>query len=428
MRAYIKTYGCSLNQADSAVAKSILAGAGIEVSESAQESDIVIINSCTVKNATAQKILYELDNLRAAGRKVIVTGCMAGANRDLIEKHFPEAGIVTTQNIDTLPRAMRDLAAGKKPINSGYKRLDRASLFPNTPIGTVAKVPISDGCLSACTFCETKLARGPLNSFPEESILNAISYSVQAGSAEIDLSSQDCAAYGRDKGSNIAKLMAKIKGINGSFKVRIGMMNPERMHDYLDDMLSVMEGSDRFYKFIHMPIESGSDRVLKDMKRKYSTADVEEMMKEIRSGLLGVTIETDIIVGFPTESESDFDDTVEFVRRARPDITNISRFGARPHAAASRLRQLDSETVNSRSNELSREVRRVQRALNEKHIGATHDTLITETTESSHNGRNAAYKQIVVRGSNPFIKEGTHYNVVIDEVSANVLYGHVALG
>ncbi|MCL4403185.1 2-methylthioadenine synthetase, partial [Candidatus Marsarchaeota archaeon] len=82
MRAYIKTYGCSLNQADSAVAKSILAGAGIEVSESAQESDIVIINSCTVKNATAQKILYELDNLRAAGRKVIVTGCMAGANRD----------------------------------------------------------------------------------------------------------------------------------------------------------------------------------------------------------------------------------------------------------------------------------------------------------------------------------------------------------
>ncbi len=427
MRAYIKTYGCSLNQADSEIAKSVLGCAGIGAAESIDDSDIVIINSCTVKSATAQKILYELDNFRKAGRKTIVTGCMAGANRDLIEKHFPEAGIVTTQNIDMLPDAVKGMVIGKKQVIDGRRKLDRATLFPRSGTGTIAKVPISDGCLSACTFCETKHARGPLNSFPEGSILNAVRYSIASGASEIDLSSQDCAAYGRDMGSNITGLMERIEATEGDFKVRVGMMNPEHMGDYLDDMLSIMERSNKFYRFVHVPIESGSDRVLKDMKRRYSVSDVESMIGRIRARLRDVTVETDIIVGFPTETEGDFDDTAEFIERAKPDVTNISRFGARPHAPASKMQQLSRETVNRRSNDLSRIVRKVQREINETHIGKTHDTLITETTESSHNGRNMAYKQIVVRGSNPFIKEGTHYNVTIDDVSSNVLYGRIGV-
>ncbi len=425
MRAYIKTYGCSLNQADSDVARSILSDSGIDVSGSPGDSDVIIINSCTVKSATAQKILYELDNLRKAGRNVVVTGCMAGANRDLIEKHFPAAGIVTTQNIDMLPHAVSESALGRRVVLDGYKRLDRASLSKPAEC-TIAKVPINDGCLSSCTFCETKFARGPLNSFSEDSILNAVRYSAAHGAAEIDLSSQDCGAYGRDRKSDIAGLMKRIDGIEGDFKVRVGMMNPEHMRRYLEEMLSIMEGSDRFYRFIHMPVESGSDHVLEGMRRKYTVEDAEELIGTIRDRLRDVTIETDIIVGFPTETRSDFDDTMEFIERARPDVTNISRFGARPHTAAAGMEQLGRETINSRSNELSREVRRVQRDLNERHIGSKYDTLITETTGTSYNGRNMAYKQIVVRGSNQFIKEGTHYNVVIDEVSANVLYGHVA--
>ncbi len=425
MRAYIKTYGCSLNQADSDVVRSILSDSGIDVSGSPGDSDVIIINSCTVKSATAQKILYELDNLRKAGRNVVVTGCMAGANRDLIEKHFPAAGIVTTQNIDMLPHAVSESALGRRVVLDGYKRLDRASLSKPGAC-TIAKVPINDGCLSSCTFCETKFARGPLNSFSEDSILNAVRYSTAHGAAEIDLSSQDCGADGRDRKSDIAGLMKRIDGIAGNFKVRVGMMNPEHMRRYLEEMLSIMEGSDRFYRFIHMPVESGSDHVLEGMRRKYTVEDAEELMGTIRDRLRDVTIETDIIVGFPTETRSDFDDTMEFIERARPDVTNISRFGARPHTAAAGMGQLSRETINSRSNELSREVRRVQRDLNERHIGSKYDTLITETTGTSYNGRNMAYKQIVVRGSNQFIKEGTHYNVVIDEVSANVLYGHVA--
>ncbi len=418
MKAFLKTYGCTLNQADSDTMASVLKGSSVEVTQSESEADVIIVNTCTVKNATSQKILYKLNNLDRSGRKVVVTGCMAGANQDMIAKYAPGASIVTAPNIGMMADVVHDTASGIRRIEDRYKKTDRLALFePGSSV--IAKVAVSDGCASSCSFCETKFARGALNSFSEKLIIRAIESSVQAGAREIQLTSQDMGAYGIDRGTNIAELMEMISDIEGSFKVRIGMMNPDHMHRYFDAFAAALS-SPKFYRFAHIPIQSGSARVIGEMRRQCTPGRFCEFSEELRKRVPGITIETDIIVGFPTETEKDFSETAEFLERARPDVTNISRFGARPHASASMLEQNSPEVINSRSNRLSRIVREIQHGINDRFIGKRLDVMITELNGRSCNGRTESYKQVVFQDAP--MQVGSVSNATIKAASANVLY------
>jgi MiaB/RimO family radical SAM methylthiotransferase len=288
----------------------------------------------------------------------------------------------------------------------------------------VARVPVNDGCLSSCTFCETKVARGPLRSFGEETIIRAIEQSVKAGAKEIQLTSQDMAAYGRDRKSNIVELLKKVGEIEGDFKVRVGMMNPEHLGKYIEGLVEALD-SPRFYKFIHIPIEAGSDSVLKRMKRQYTMAQIDAYIDYLRSSVAGIGIETDLIVGFPGETDSQFQESLDAIRRLKFEVTNISRFGARPHTSAARMKQVPRETINERSKEATRVVRSVQRSINERYIGRKVDVLFTEDAESSINGRIGSYRQVVVMKGGVGPGLGETESVLIDRVSANVLYGKV---
>ena len=422
MQTYIKTYGCTLNRADSDIMASMIEAAGIGIAASEEDADTIVLNTCTVKKQTEQKILYTLDRLVEAGKRVVVTGCMAGANRDMIAKHAPDATIVTTSNTDRIAEALLSIDKGASSAFSDRRRIDKAGLL--RPTGSVvARVPASEGCLSNCTFCETKLARGPLNSFPEDTIARAVEYCAGSGSKEIEITSQDLGAYGFDRKTDIAKLMKRIAEIRGNFKVRIGMLNPEHLHRYIYELIEAMQDG-RFYRFIHIPIQSGSNRVLSDMRRSCSVESFEEYVKELRKGVSGISIETDIIVGYPTESEDDFDMTMEMVRDIKPDITNISRFGARPNTAAARLKPLDPETVKRRSSELSRLVREVQNGINAEYVGKMVNALLTENGHNSLNGKTDSYKQVVLPEA-AGIALGTSIRAHIYAASANALYGSV---
>jgi MiaB-like tRNA modifying enzyme len=423
LRAFVKTYGCTLNQADSDIISSVLERDGVELVEREDSADVVIVNTCTVKSATAQKILYKLNNLDSSGKKTVVTGCMAGANRDLIEKYAPGASIITAPNIAEICSLMTDAYNGKKRILDGYKKVDRIN-FLEPKKNIIAKIPVSDGCVSICNFCETKFARGALNSFSEDIILKAIKSSADNGAREIQLTSQDMGAYGLDKRTNIAELMQKISAIDGNFRVRIGMLNPDHLNRYFDSFLDALKNK-KFYKFVHLPIQSGSNRVLKAMKRNCKVESFESYVRELRSKMPDITVETDIIVGFPGESEGDFDETIEFIKRAKPDVTNVSRFGARPHAAASKMRQHSRETINYRSLMLSRVVRSVQHELNNRFIGKSLDVMITESTDKSWNARADNYKQVVLMKNAEIdgaFGIGSATDALIKSASANVLY------
>ncbi|MDE1868480.1 MAG: tRNA (N(6)-L-threonylcarbamoyladenosine(37)-C(2))-methylthiotransferase [Candidatus Micrarchaeota archaeon] len=425
MRIHIKTYGCTLNQADSDIIASLLDDGTNELTGSAHDPDVVVVNTCTVKRATSQKILYELGKLQEAGKRVVVTGCMAGANQDLIKKYAPGASIVTTSNIPEMQQAVSATNSGQQVMLTKYRKDDRLAYY--NPNGSkVARIAVSDGCLSSCSFCETKFARGPLNSFEERRILDAIRYSVARGAKEIQLTSQDMGAYGLDRKTNIAELMSKITDIEGDFRVRVGMLNPEHLHRYFDGFAEALQ-SEKFYKFMHLPVQSGSDRVLSDMRRACTTAEFEAFVLELRKRIPESTIETDIIVGYPTETDSDFELTLDMIKRLKPDVTNISKFGARPHADASKLAQHPQGIINSRSLMLSRVVRSVQHELNDRHVGRHMPITITEDTEKSYNGRSLSYKQVVIRKVpyNGKIELGSTQNVVITNASANVLYGSI---
>ena len=260
----------------------------------------------------------------------------------------------------------------------------------------MARIPINDGCLSSCGFCETRYARGSLNSFTDNVIIKAVESSVSRGAKEIDITSQDTGAYGRDRGTNIVELMQQIASINGDFRARIGMMNPEHLKDSIEGFAEALL-LDKFYRFAHIPVQSGSDKVLEAMGRsKCTVEEFEGYLSYLRKMVPGITIETDIIVGFPGESGADFDMTLDMLERARPDVTNVSRFTKRPHARASRMPQVDTPTINERSSYAAKTVRRIQSEINSRFVGERMRILITEPGASSSVGRDPCYRHAVV--------------------------------
>ena len=414
MKILIETYGCTLNQADSEIIKARLREAGHGVSSGLYkggECDYLILNTCTVKMPTEQRILDRIGKARDMGKKLIVTGCMAGANRDLIAKAAPDAVIVSSGNMVYLPSIIERIEAGETEELWMHRRTDKAALF-GADGNVIAKLPISEGCLSSCSFCETKFARGPLNSFPEDSIVKAASMGVKAGAKEIQLASQDTGAYGIDRKTDIAELASRISQLEGNFKVRIGMLNPEHLHRYFDRLVDAYK-SEKLYKFIHLPVQSGSDMVLRQMRRNYSVEEFRGYVRELRKKVNGISIETDIIVGYPTETDEDFAETLKLLEDTRPNITNVSRFGRRPHASAGGLKQLKSQIVKERSIAASRMARKMQHADMRRHIGERWHVLITEMNERSLSGRDGRYRLVA------FVSDKTVGDTADVEITGN---------
>ncbi|MEM3841356.1 MAG: tRNA (N(6)-L-threonylcarbamoyladenosine(37)-C(2))-methylthiotransferase [Candidatus Micrarchaeaceae archaeon] len=404
MKAYIKTYGCTLNQADGDIIKSQLLASGIDVAASEADADVVVLNTCTVKEQTQIRIVQKMHSLGASGKKLVVTGCMASANPDIVRKHAPHASIASIHNIGSFAHVVSEAAAGSRLEMLSQKQFDRVSLY-RPGGGAIARIPVNDGCLSSCAFCETKRARGKLNSFSEESIIKAVQLSAAKGAKEIEITSQDIGAYGKDRGTSIIELMYKISKLDGDFMVRIGMMNPEHLSHYIDDFISAL--SDRkFYKFAHIPIQSGSERVLSLMGRNGCTpSEFADIVSRMRKAFPDMSIETDIIVGFPGETEADFDKTIELLKQARPDVTNVSRFTKRPHARASKMVQLPPKEINSRSIEASRTVREIQAEINSRFVGRDMELLATEKGDGFNVCRDVNYRHAIIHSGS--IQVGT---------------------
>lgn len=400
----IETYGCTLNQADSDIMHGILEKQGVHVekgrydSESHSSYDFVIINTCTVKKATEQKITERLRSLNHLGSRLVVTGCMAGANSDLIERIVPKASLISSGNIMRIYDAVSEIADGKRAAYLLQGHNDKSGSIPSSG-SLIARIPISEGCLSSCSFCETKFARGPLNSFSEELILKAIELNVRKGSKEIELTSQDTGAYGADKGTDIAELVNKATSIDGDFMVRIGMLNPEHLHKYLDGLLEAYR-SKKVYKFIHLPVQSGSDRVLSEMGRRYSAEEFTRYAHEIRSKIPDMCIATDVIIGYPTETWEEFEETEHLLRSLGITITNISKYGSRPHTKASSMKQHKGSVMKERSLHISRMVREMQHAAFSSYLGMKIPVLITESGGKSITGRTSSYIPVAVTDAN----------------------------
>ncbi len=427
-RILIETYGCTLNQADSRIMGSLLEKEGYDVEygklDVAQKSgyDFVIINTCTVKTPTEQKILNKISRVKDLGDRLIVAGCLASASPEKIEQIAPNASILNTENVAKIAEVVAS-AKEHKRVNYNSRGLVDKMLFFSPDESLIARIPISEGCLSNCAFCETKFARGPLNSFSQELIIKAIQMSVEKGAKEIELTAQDTGAYGLDKKTNVAELLNNAASIEGDFRIRLGMLNPEHLGRYFDRLVEAYK-SEKVYKFIHLPVQSGSDKVLSDMKRNYTVEEFEDQVRELRKKIADLTLETDVIVGYPTETAEDFEESISMIERVKPEITNVSKFGARPHAEASKLKQLGNEEIKRRSIEMSRIVRAVQAELRKKYIGTTQRVLITEKNERSLTGRNDSYISVAIENTEANLL-GTFQNAKITGSTSTCLIGNL---
>jgi MiaB/RimO family radical SAM methylthiotransferase len=212
------------------------------------------------------------------------------------------------------------------------------------------------------------LARGRLYSYPEEEIVAAIESALSDGVRQVWLTSQDCAAYGMDRGTSLPRLLRRIGAIPGDFRIRVGMANPDFMKLFVDEFADAL-ADPRFYRFAHIPVQSGSDRVLAEMARDYTAEDFRRICDRLRTRLPGITVATDIIAGFPTETDADFAATLDLLRDTAPPVVNRSRYSPRPGTRAARLTPLPSRTVSQRSRELLESARRINRQQLAAYVG-----------------------------------------------------------
>ncbi len=406
-RIRIETYGCTLNQAESDIMEGVLRANGYIIShdEAGDQADAIVINTCTVKGATENKIIDRMKKLTAGGKPFVVAGCLS-ANEARLRSFAPNSPIVKTMSIARIAEAVDDALAGQVTLFKDYEPKDALPRIFTAPI---LRVPINDGCVGHCNYCQTKIARPYLRSYFPKTISRWISEGISMGAKEIQLASQDSGAYGLDIKTDLAHLLdsicvddseLRLRSISasgdGDFFIRLGMINPEHAVRMKDDLARALKHPN-MYRFIHIPVQSGSEKVCRDMERDHTVEDFRGLAAFLRKMVPGITIATDIIVGYPTESEDDFNQTIDLVRSVRPDIVNVSKFSPRPGTSAKLMRQLDNDTIKRRSASLSPIVREISKERNESWIGSELRVLITEK-QKDFTGRAPSYKQVVVKG------------------------------
>jgi MiaB-like tRNA modifying enzyme len=298
-------------------------------------------------------------------------------------------------------------------------KIELPRIRANSVIGIV---PISSGCLSQCTFCSVKQIKGNLKSYPLLSIIHDINIAINNGCKEIWLTSQDNGCYGFDINTNLAELLGYVIKIDGEFMVRIGMASPQHLINYLDELIHVLK-SEKIFKFIHLPVQSGNEQILKKMRREYDVSTFKAVIKNIRDAIPKLTLSTDVICGFPTETEEQFDDTLRLIVDITPDIVNISRYQARPYTLSAKMPQLSGEELKNRTRKLTKLFNVVALQQNRKWIDWQGRIIIDEVGKNNtFIGRNYAYKPVVVCGE---FKLGEIVHVKINDMTSYDLRGEV---
>ena len=396
---YIESYGCSASQNEAEIMAGLLQQAGFEIIRNEEYAGLIIVVTCYVKTPTEQRILYRLNEIKKKypDKRLIVAGCMPEGLYYKLLEIVPDASMVSTHHVTKIVQAVKKTLKGKRVEYLGKSEEVKLCLPKIRKNSLIGIVPISEGCNSYCNYCCVRFAKGKLFSYPKEKILEEVSNSVKNGCKEVWITSQDNASYGLDEnGAKLPELVNEITKIPGNFWVRIGMMNPKNVLTILPQLIPAYKNS-KIYKFLHLPVQSGDNEVLKNMNREYKVEDFEKIVKNFRENFR-IQLWTDIIVGFPGETEEQFKNTIDLIKRIRPDWVNISKFGARPNTPASKMKQLDTKILNKRSLILSELVRKVSLEENEKWVGWKGRILISKRGNKPEQwfGRNFAYKPVLL--------------------------------
>lgn len=419
-KIWVESYGCSASFADAEMISGLIVNGGHTLASSSEDSDLNLIVTCSVKDATANKMVNRIKRLKS--KPLVVAGCLAKAEPKSVQRFSPNASLMGPNSIGKTLQIIDHTLSGRKEIELEDSDVTKTGLPKVRLNPVVGIVEIASGCMSDCTFCQTKLARGDLQSYRLGDIVRQVEHEVNDGCKEIWLTSTDNGCYGLDIGTTLPELVNKVAEIPKEFMIRVGMMNPMYMPKIKNDLVESFE-NDKVFKFLHVPVQSGSNDILHEMKRGHTAETFRDVVKRFRDKFHRFTISTDVIVGFPGETEQDFQDTIQLIKDTRPDVVNLSRYSQRPGTKAAEMVQLDVVQIKDRSKELFNLINQITLQNNQQWIGWSGDVLFDEQTDDMVRGRNFAYKPIFVDG---MAKVGDKVRVRVTRVTNHGLYGLIA--
>ena len=419
-KIFVEAYGCSASFADSEMISGLIQNGGHTLAKNSTDSDLNIVVTCSVKDSTANKMMYRINSLKT--KPLIVAGCLPKAEKDTVEKFSENASLLGPNSLGKTIQVINSTLKGTKQIALEDSDLSKVGLPKVRLNPAVGIVEIANGCMSECTFCQTKISKGDLNSYRLGDIVRQVQTEINEGCKEVWLTSTDNGCYGFDIGTDLPSLINAVVDIPNEFMIRVGMMNPMYMPRIKQKLIESYD-NDKVFKFLHLPVQSGSDKVLNDMKRGHTSEPFREIVKMTKDRFDDFTISTDIIVGFPSETEEDFQKTLTLLDETKPDVVNLSKYSARPGTDAAELKQIDAAEVKRRSKIIFQQISKLSMESNRKWIGWKGKVLFDETTEEGIKGRNFAYKPVFVDGD---IKIGQSYTVEIIDATVKRLVGKIA--
>ena len=418
-KIWVEAYGCSASFSDSEMISGLIVNGGHTLANNSQESDLNVIVTCSVKDATAAKMVHRIKESKS--KPLVVAGCLPKAEQKTVEKFAENASLLGPNSIGKTLQVIESALDGQKMIaleDTDISKVGLPKIRLNSAIGIVE---IASGCMSECTFCQTKLAKGDLTSYRIGDIVRQVQTEISDGCNEVWLTSTDNGCYGIDIGSDLPELIRAVSEIDQKFFIRVGMMNPMYMPKIRDGLLKSFESS-KVFKFLHVPVQSGSNQVLNDMKRGHTEQTFRDITQQFRKKFDKFTISTDIIVGFPTETEEDFEQTLKLLEETKPDIVNLSRYSQRPGTDAAEMNQIDVIEVKRRSKIAYELINKISEENNRNWIGWEGQVTFDEEHEGQIRGRNFAYKPIFVK-EKPRI--GQISNVKIIDTTTHSLIGQI---
>ena len=433
-KATVITYGCQMNVNESAKIKKILENLGYELTDNIEETDIAFLNTCTVREGAATQIYGKLGEIKRVreerGTKIVVTGCFAQEQgRELIKKFNYIDIVMGNQNIGRIPEAIEEIEnrSTKHVVMTDYEDELPPRIDADFESKKTASIAITYGCNNFCTYCIVPYVRGRERSVPMAELIEEARELVRKGYKEIILLGQNVNSYGKGLSENetFANLLQNICDIEGDFIIRFVSPHPR---DFTDDVIDVIAKNPKIARSLHLPLQSGSTRVLKLMNRGYSKEQYIALAEKIKERIPGVSLTADIIVGFPQETEEDFMDTLDVVEKVGFETSFMFMYSIRKGTKAAVMEgQIDDEVKKDRLHRLMSLQNSISKKLSMEYEGKTERVLVEGPSKKNKDmlsSRTSTNKIVLFKGD-PSL-EGQFVNVKIKECKTWTLYGELA--
>lgn len=428
-RVYVKTWGCQHNVSDGEYMAGILGEQGYTIVDNERDADVVVVNGCTAKAPSHDQFISLIERCaKGAGKLVVAAGCAAQTDAKVIDPSVGVVGVNQIHRIGTvvaeMVRSRRNAGSSASTTDQAPRELGRGSVLPPLALPKRRENPLIEslaacaGCLDNCAYCKTKQARGGLRSFPLADVVAHVRRCVSEGVREVRLTGEDIGAYGIDIGTDLPALLEQIVAVleGSETMLRIGMANPPYILRHMEALARILAHPNVF-AWLHVPVQAGSNNVLKAMNRRYTVEEFEEAVNGLKACVPGIEISTDVICGFPTESDADFAETLALIERHKFSFVNINAMFVRPGTPAAKMQKVPGKVVKARAAKMHRLFHSYQTF--DHMVGSRHKVWVTER---AHDGKHWAahtksYVQVLLDGEDPRIMPGSTAMVEITEAS-----------